>query len=35
MIHTEPGGSQVSGDCGENFYGRLVVLVGLIVKLSP
>ena len=35
MIHTEPGGSQVSGDCGENFYGRLAVLVGLIVKISP
>ena len=35
MIHTEPGGGQVSSDCGENFYGRLAVLVGLIVKISP
>ena len=35
MIHTEPGDSQVSGDCGENFYGGLALLVGLIIKLSP
>ena len=33
-IHSEPGGSRVSGDFSENFHRGLAVLVGVIVKIT-